>query len=81
MRVITYLSHLSRNSFWKEEVLKTCQQNAAIYASWMEGKKVLPHENTNNLSNKELNCVLEWPRMATYDFCLGTFIGMYLLSS
>ena len=80
MRVISYLSYLSSNSFWKEEVLKTFQQNAAIYhhlAGWNE-KKMLLCENTNNLSNKELNCVLERPRMAPYDFSLGTFIGMYL---
>ena len=39
VRVISYLSYLSSNSFWKEEVLKTCQQNAAIYhhlAGWNE---------------------------------------------
>ena len=79
MRVISYLSYLSSNSFWKEEALKTYQQNAAIYhhqAEWNE-QKMLLCKNANNLSNKELNCVLEQPRMATYDFCLGTFIGMY----
>ena len=91
MRVISYLSYLSSSSFWKGEALKTYQQNAAIYhhqAEWNE-QKMLLCKNANNLSNKELNnliliivqghnyCVLEQPRMATYDFCLGTFIGMY----
>ena len=61
VRVISYLSYLSSNSFWKEEALKTCQQNAAIYhhlAGWNE-QKMLLCENKNNLSNRELNCVLE----------------------
>ena len=41
VRVISYLSYLSSNSFWKEEVFKTCQQNAATYhhlAGWNEQK-------------------------------------------
>ena len=41
VRVISYLSYLSSNSFWKEEVLKTYQQNAAIYhhlPGWNEKK-------------------------------------------
>ena len=71
---LVILSYLSSNSFWKEKALKRYMQNAAIYhhlAGWNE--KMPLRKNTN----KELNCVLEWPRMATYDFCLGTFIGMY----
>ena len=84
MRVISYLSYLSSNSFWKEEALKICQWNAAIYhhqAEWNEQKNATLRKTQINLSIKELNCVPEPLRMAAYDLYLGTFVGIYPNSS